>query len=158
MIYGITGHQERDGINWKWVRARIRDELAEGRTPLLGLSSLARGADQVFAQELVALGGELTVIVPKEGYESLFEGESLVEYRRLVAVAIVVQMPPAADDEAAFLAAGLRVADDCEVLIAVWDGEAAQGSGGTADIVQHAREIGRKVVHLQPIEREVYRF
>jgi hypothetical protein len=158
VIYGITGHQEREGIDWDWVRARIHDELAKGGTPLRGLSSLARGADQVFAQELVALDGKLTVIVPKEGYETLFHGDSLLEYRKLLNVATVEHMPTAADDEAAFLAAGLRVANECEVLIAVWDGEIAQGSGGTADIVEHAKAIGRDVVHLQPIKREIYRF
>lgn len=158
MIYGITGHQEREGLDWDWVRARIRDELSQGTAPLSGLSCLARGADQVFAQELVALHGELVFVLPMEGYEELFEADDLREYRKLLAVAEVLRMPPAADDEAAFLAAGLRVADDCEVLIAVWDGEGAEGSGGTADVVEHARTIGRKVLHLQPIARVVHRF
>lgn len=155
MIYGITGHQERDGIDWEWVRARIGEEVRRGGSTPRGLSSLARGADQVFAEEVLRAGGELTAIIPIKGYEDYFEGDALVEYRRLLAASTVEHMPAAKDDEAAFLAAGFRVADDCEVLLAVWDGEGAHGSGGTADIVAHAKAIGRSVVHLQPILREI---
>jgi hypothetical protein len=61
------------------------------------------------------------------------------------------------DDQAAFLAAGIRIAEECEVLLAVWDGEGARGSGGTGDIVARARAIGRTVVHRQPISREISR-
>lgn len=158
MIYGITGHQDRDGIDWHWVRERLADELRTGTPHLRGLSSLARGADQVFAEELLALEGELTAIIPIEAYEAYFEGDDLRNYRRLRSAAAIVNMPGAPDEQAAFLAAGIRVADECEVLLAVWDGEPAQGSGGTADIVSHARSIGRSIVHLQPISRKVLRF
>lgn len=158
MIYGVTGHQEREGIDWTWVRARIEDELVDDGRSLCGLSALAKGADQVFAEVVLAKGGDLTAIVPMRDYERCFEdAAALVGYRRLLAEAEVVQMPPASDDEAAFLAAGIRVADDCEVLVAVWDGEGARGSGGTADVVAHALQIGRSVVHLQPILRLVNR-
>jgi hypothetical protein len=158
MIYGITGHQERDGIDWDWVRLAIGEELGRGGAPLRGLSSLARGADQVFAEEVLRLCGELTAIIPIEAYETYFEGDALANYRRLLAGSTVERMPAVDDDEAAFLAAGIRVADRCEVLLAVWDGEGAHGSGGTADIVAHARAIGRSVVQLQPISREISRF
>ena len=157
MIYGITGHQEREGIDWNWVRLAIRDELRRGASALRGLSSLARGADQVFAEEVLRLRGELTAIIPVDAYETYFEGDALANYRRLLTASTVERMPAAEDDEAAFLAAGIRVADHCEVLLAVWDGEGAHGSGGTADIVAHARAIGRSVVHLQPITREILR-
>lgn len=158
MIYGITGHQEREGIDWDWVRASIGHELQRGAAPFRGLSSLARGADQVFAEEVLRLGGDLTAIIPIDRYETYFEGDTLAAYRRLLSAAKVERMPSAKDDEAAFLAAGIRVADECEVLLAVWDGEGAHGSGGTADIVIHAREIGRSVVHLQPIRRVISRY
>ena len=158
MIFGITGHQEREGIDWDWVRASIGYELERGKAPLQGLSSLARGADQVFAEEVLRLQGDLTAVIPKDNYEAYFEGETLTAYRRLLSAAKVERMPPAEDDEAAFLAAGIRVADECEILLAVWDGEGAHGSGGTADIVTHARKIGRSVVHLQPITRAISRF
>jgi hypothetical protein len=106
VIYGITGHQERDGIDWTWVRDRILDELRGAGLPLRGLTSLARGADQVFAEAVLQAGGRLTAVIPIDGYETYFEGLALSAYRRLLAVADVVRMPPSADDQAGFLAAG----------------------------------------------------
>ncbi|QXQ06119.1 hypothetical protein KX816_18350 [Sphingosinicellaceae bacterium] len=158
MIYGITGHQEREGIDWAWVRVMIRGEVQCGGPDLRGLSSLARGADQVFAEEILQAQGALTAIIPLEGYEENFRGEDLSRYQRLLSSSEVIMMPEAKDDEAAFLAAGMRVADDCDVLLAVWDGEPAAGSGGTGDVVGHAKTIGRAIVHFQPITREVARY
>lgn len=155
MIYGITGHQEREGIDWGWVRDTMTAELRCAARDIRGLTSLAKGADQVFAEAILEMGGRVTAIIPIEGYERYFDGDALRTYHRLLSVSDVVHMPACADDEACFLAAGLRVADDCDMLFAVWDGECAKGTGGTADIVAHARGIGRRTMHIQPITRVV---
>ncbi len=42
--------------------------------------------------------------------------------------------------EEAYLAAGRYVLDHCDVLVAVWDGSAAQGKGGTGEIASLARQ------------------
>ncbi len=42
--------------------------------------------------------------------------------------------------EEAYLAAGRYVLDHCDVLVAVWDGSAAQGKGGTGEIAKLARQ------------------
>jgi hypothetical protein len=54
-----------------------------------------------------------------------------------------------ATDEA-FLAGGRRVVDACDRLVAVWDGQASRGLGGTADIVGYARAVGRPVSVVWP--------
>jgi len=38
------------------------------------------------------------------------------------------------------------VVDNCDVLIALWDGEAPQKTGGTADIVEYAKKKKRPVI------------
>jgi hypothetical protein len=38
--------------------------------------------------------------------------------------------------------AGLEVLECCDVLVVVWDGKAARGLGGTAEMVAHARALG----------------
>jgi hypothetical protein len=38
------------------------------------------------------------------------------------------------------------VVDNCDVLIAVWDGEGAEGQGGTGEVVARARSQGKPVV------------
>ena len=39
----------------------------------------------------------------------------------------------------------------------VWDGEKAEGLGGTGDIVTYARQRGKPVVHIEPITKVVRR-
>ena len=52
--------------------------------------------------------------------------------------------------EEAFLAAGRRVAEECDWLIAAWDGEPSRGLGGTADVVAYAGQIGKRVEVVWP--------
>jgi hypothetical protein len=42
--------------------------------------------------------------------------------------------------------------DRADVVLALWDGEDSRGRGGTAEIVQHARAQGRRVVVI-PVAR-----
>jgi predicted flavoprotein YhiN len=42
----------------------------------------------------------------------------------------------------AYAAVGRYVLEHCDVLIAIWDGQSAQGLGGTGDIVAQARQRG----------------
>lgn len=55
---GVTGHQQREGIDWPWVRSRI-DRFLAGKSMILGYSSLAAGTDQVFADAVLDAGGKL---------------------------------------------------------------------------------------------------
>jgi len=59
------------------------------------------------------------------------------------------------DDEEAFLAAGKRVVDLSDIVIAVRDGEPAKGKGGTADSVAYALSTGAPVIHLNPLRETV---
>ena len=52
--------------------------------------------------------------------------------------------------EDAFLAAGRRVVENSDLFLAVWDGQPAKGKGGTADIVEYARNRGSKVEVIWP--------
>jgi hypothetical protein len=52
--------------------------------------------------------------------------------------------------EEAFWAAGQRVVEESEQLIAVWDGRPAGGLGGTADVVAYAQKLGKNVLVIWP--------
>ena len=72
MIIGISGHQDRAGIDWKWVRDEIDRELAALPGRHIGYSSLAIGSDQILqAPFLIAV---MIVAVVPMGYEACFEG------------------------------------------------------------------------------------
>ncbi|MCA8989262.1 MAG: hypothetical protein KDA78_16560, partial [Planctomycetaceae bacterium] len=50
----------------------------------------------------------------------------------------------------AYLDAGKKVVDLCEILIVVWDGLPARGKGGTGDIVEYALNQQRMTIWLDP--------
>jgi hypothetical protein len=55
----------------------------------------------------------------------------------------------------AFLACGARTVDECDVLVAVWDGKDAGGRGGTGDIVAYARSQEKPIVWIHAVSGEV---
>ncbi|MBV8752654.1 MAG: hypothetical protein JO328_07330 [Hyphomicrobiales bacterium] len=155
MKVGITGHQSREGIDWEWVKASIRDELQKLPRPIEGYSSLAEGADQVFAQAVLDAGGKLTGVIPKPDYEVHFKPEALRNYVRLKSRSRLEELAPEASDEASFFNAGRYIADHTNLLFAVWDGAPSKGHGGTADVVNYALAKQRTVIHIDPIRKEV---
>lgn len=84
MQVGITGHQRRHGIDWKWVEVTLRAELQKLSNVRSALSSLAIGADQVFAKTAISLGIPVTAVIPVQRYERFFKGEDRAEYDRLL--------------------------------------------------------------------------
>lgn len=156
---GISGHQDlADAAAWPWVRQALHAILANYREPVQAVSSLARGADQLFCEVVLHAGGSSYAVIPFPGYERTFKGEHLDRYRALAARSHLEVLPPQADDEASFWAAGQRVVELSAVLVAVWDGKPARGLGGTADVVRYATDRHRPVVHLDPDRRTVQRF
>lgn len=155
MRIGITGHQERNGISWSWVSDAILAQFAEVPTGSEALSSLARGADQVFARCAIERGLQLVAVIPFDNYASLFDSEAKLEFENLLAKSKAVELHLKLEPEEAFLRAGHYVVDHSDHLIAVWDGQPAAGRGGTADIVDYALERRRAVIHINPIAQTV---
>ena len=151
-VLGVTGHQTIPPGTREYVLHAVRAMIRGMRSPLTAVSSLAGGADQLVAAELLRSGGRLHVILPSRNYESAFATEAdLASFRSLLEAAdAVTELDYAEPSEEAFLAAGKSVVDNCEVLIAIWDGEPARGLGGTADVVGYARERGTTVSVVWP--------
>jgi hypothetical protein len=149
---GVTGHQQREGIDWPWVRSHI-DRYLAGKSIIVGYSSLAAGTDQIFADAVLDAGGKLIAVIPMEGYATQFEDAPLKDYERLLAKAQIVDLQSKKPDEGAFLEAGKWIVREVDRIVAVWDGEDAVGRGGTADIVAYATSLARQVHHIDPIKR-----
>jgi len=151
MMVGITGHQNIPDDALEFVKEGIAQALARFIGPI-GLSSLAAGADQIFAKTVLQVGGRLHVILPCEGYDSTFsDKESLNCFRKLLVRAERVEkLEYNHPSEEAFLYAGRRIVDLSDILMAVWDGREARGKGGTADIIRYAREKRIEVVVVWP--------
>jgi hypothetical protein len=135
-----------------WLEQELEHWLR--RNPVqVGLSSLAPGADSLFAEACAKLHIPLIAILPCQGYESAFEAGDLPHYRKLLEGArshITLSFPSPSQE--AFLAAGMHISDHCDVLLAAWNGLPAKGLGGTADIVRHALATQRKVIHFNTLQ------
>lgn len=158
MRVGVTGHQRLDDPDgWRWVAEVMRTEIEQLSPPLIAITSLAIGADQLLARLVLERGGTVHAILPFADIERSFSPHDLPVYRELLGRADVEVLTPAGSDEDAYLAAGIRVVDASDLLFAVWNGKPAKGKGGTADIVAYARRRGRPLVHINPVTRNVTR-
>lgn len=154
MRVGCTGHQDREGTDWSWVKKTIEEKLASLERPLVGLSSLAIGADQVFARAVLDAGGDLFVVIPTADYIAHFQESARRAVERLLSEASATTvLEPQDTREESYLAAGKYIVDASELVVAVWDGEEAVGRGGTGDIVHYARAIKRQLFIIDPIRR-----
>ncbi|QCL77482.1 MULTISPECIES: hypothetical protein [Agrobacterium] len=144
-------------MDWSWVRRSVRSALVScGATE--ALSSLAEGSDQVFAEVALDLSIPLRAVVPFNSYEAFFQdAHVLLNYRRLLGQARRVDLNLHFSPERAFFEAGKFIVDECQLLIAVWDGRPAEGFGGTADIVTYSRSRGRRLIWLDPFKAEIHR-
>lgn len=150
-LIGISGHQDLPAEDVAEIRQRMRDHISRADDPQ-GISSLAAGADQLFAEELLAAGASLHAVVPAADYESAFDDEaSRAHYRKLLSrAASVERLNFDTSTEDAYWAAGRRVVDRADELLAVWDGQPARGLGGTADVVDYARARDKPVTVIWP--------
>jgi hypothetical protein len=141
---GITGHTNLTSASLEIVGEAVRAALA-GVTPdeMVGVTCLARGADQVFAQVILDLGGTLHVVLPAADYVAEFD-------TLLDRAATVHTMPFPRSGPAAYMAASEHMLARIDTLIAVWDGLPAGGYGGTADVVRAARDRGLPVTVVWP--------
>jgi hypothetical protein len=145
------------------TRRRIRpsaiDQFKEawrrrpGATPMIVLSSLAEGADQLAAE--VALNRGLRVIaplpLPADEYRRDFElrpaalkkFDALIRHPLVQTLFVGYENGSSPDEVRSFgekrnlqyRRAGAFIARHCDVLIALWDGQPGTGVGGTAEVV-----------------------
>lgn len=148
---GVTGHQKAPLSVWKYLDQTLPGLLRDA-SDLVGVTSLAAGADQEFADLVIRLGGDLLVVVPSDNYVASFERSTdRTRFEVLLNQALLTErLDYDEPTEDAFLAAGRRVVDLCDLLVAVWDGLPAQGKGGTADVVAYARQQGKPVEVIWP--------
>jgi predicted Rossmann fold nucleotide-binding protein DprA/Smf involved in DNA uptake len=152
MKIGVTGHQNLPVSALEYIKGNIESILVRYRADLIGISSLAAGADQLFCEIVLKCGGILHIVIPCHGYEKTFNNqEDLLRYLDILEKARTVEtLENDEPSEDAFLEAGKHIVDLSELMVAVWDGLEAKGKGGTGDIVSYALELGREIVVIWP--------
>lgn len=153
IVIGVTGHRKLAGITelTNGIRSAIEriqqmaPSLAKTPIGLTVLTPLAEGADQLVAQEVFRVpGSTLEVVLPmdKDHYLEDFQTEqSKKEFEELLLRATSVRQQPFKGNKAeSYEQVGRYIVDQCDALIALWDGKQAEGQGGTADVIGYARE------------------
>lgn len=155
LVVGVTSHRDLRPEAVPALRARVHDVLAglfaayPRLQPVL-LSPLAEGGDRLAAEVGLELGAELVVPLPFDpaAYREDFIDDAsrahfdalLSRASRVTSIASRHHAPGARhgpERDRQYLQAGLYVANHCHVLLAMWDGRAAGGTGGTAQIVRY---------------------
>jgi hypothetical protein len=144
---GVTGHRHLRDIDGLIPRIDAVLDHIEARWPgasLTVISSLAEGSDRLVAERVLCRPRTRLVVplpMPEEVYMRDFTSlDSQRQFLGLLARADeIVRFPPAPSRPAAYEQAGRYMLDHCDLLIALWDGQPAQGDGGTGSIVASAR-------------------
>ncbi|MEV6072511.1 hypothetical protein AB0L82_38715 [Nocardia sp. NPDC052001] len=150
---GVTGHMNitRDSVPAIY-REIVRILSATGDPAgLVGVSCIARGADSVFAQAVLDVGGRLEVVLPSRSYrERKVKPDHAEVFDGLIARAAIVRVMDFDDaGREAYEAANEAVVGTCDQLIAVWDGQPSE-QGGTGTVVELARAKGVPVDIVWP--------
>ncbi|MBT4933924.1 MAG: hypothetical protein HOL66_00010 [Rhodospirillaceae bacterium] len=156
MRCAITGHQDLlNAATIYWVSEQIRVFLNEESVET-GVTCLAVGSDQIFAQQLLYCGKNYEVIIPCKNYENTFtykkDANQFNSLLKNASKLIILEFP--APSEEAFLAAGQYAVSNSDMLLAIWDNKPAKGLGGTADIVSFAIQNRKRVFHINPFTRK----
>lgn len=150
---GVTGHSDLTIETRSVVSRAIKESLsAHDSATLVGVSCLARGADQVFARAVLDLGGALEVVLPAADYrERKVKPDNAAEFDDLISRAATITTEPfQTSGREAYFAASHRLLSTVDEVIAVWDGKPSGGLGGTADVVAAARAQGIPLTIVWP--------
>jgi len=158
---GVTGHRNVDDEADVVRRLTAAVRAVRGDAPTSDVeiwSSLAEGADRLVAELVPAEAGGLVAVLPlaDDDYRDDFaSAESGEQFDRLLALAHrvdIVGPDEGGTRDSAYERAGRTVVACCDVLLALWDGEPSRGRGGTAQMVDEARRLGRDVLVI-PVNR-----
>jgi hypothetical protein len=168
---GITGHRELAAGSTAALELLVGELLAEiadavhdvGRRfptmfvdtapDLVLLSQFARGADQLASRVGRRHGYHLRAVLPfapQEYATDFTAGDERSEFQDLLEHSDSWwQLPNArADEELAYALAGEASIAQVDIMLAIWDGHASRGPGGTADVIDYAVRRGIPVIHI----------
>lgn len=150
LTIGVTGHRDPWAEDVPLLAARVGEVLAALKRQcgeVRMLNSLAEGGDQICARAALELGIPIACALPFEEreYRTDFAGEALGAYldllgrceRVFVAPAVEpVSAPPSRDD--GYRQAGLYIARESDVLLALWDGGVGRPGGcGSREVAEY---------------------
>jgi len=175
LVIGVTGHRDLLPAETALIKDRVRQFYQALRReypelPLLVMTPLAEGADRIAAEVAheLHIPTMLLLPMPRELYQSDFEGDSLAEFDAFMGLGEVVELPllegvsPEAvahrgrERDRQYAQLGAYLAAHSHILLAIWDGKPSQAPGGTGHVVQfHQHDVSDLLAvgqHRSPID------
>ena len=154
-VVGFTGHRHLADpeATARAIRAALEALAREVPGEWIALSSIARGSDQLFVREARSAGLSWHGILPLSRAEFArdFTPEEWPAVEATLATADHLRvMHEYGDREDGYLDCGVETVNGADLLLAVWDGNRERGKGGTAQVVQYAKSIGKPVLIIHP--------
>lgn len=153
MIVAFTGHRPDKLGGYKlpnptylYVCQEI-DRTLRGLKPEKVISGMALGVDQWAAHIAYKLGIPFIAAIPFEGQEKAWPKQSQLTFHLLLKLASEkVIVSPGGYSPAKMQVRNEWMVDNCNKLIAVWDGT----PGGTGNCVDYAARKEREIIRINP--------
>jgi len=162
LMIGFTGHRNLPDEAASRVRIveLLEEKKGKSRT-VCGISSVAAGGDLLFAEACMQLGLPLRVLLPlqRDQFRSDFDETDWVRVERVLQYAISVDVTVEdSSREVRYYECGIQTVQQCDLLLALWDGESSRGLGGTEQIVSFAKAQGRAIYWIHSSTGAVEKF
>jgi hypothetical protein len=162
-MYKVFGLGHRFLENENQVRENIRaslDYFISIHGQIECISNLACGADTIFIQEAINKKCKIQLILPFQinEYEKDFDNESLILFRSIIAnhaysVHGDLKSSDDVERDLAYQSVGRSNIEECDAILAVWDGEIGKGLGGTKDHVDYAIELNKNIHWIKSLRK-----
>jgi hypothetical protein len=149
-VVGFSGHRNlpdpkiaADGIR------DVLDQLAANYSPLAAVSSVASGADTLFVEDIVQRKLPYLLVLPfdKVRFQQDFSPDCWQRVLPLIKAATHTEEVAGEDsDDRAYTETGVNIVDMADVMVVVWDSKPAAGPGGTGDVVNYVRKLGKPLL------------
>lgn len=157
LVIGVTSHRNIPAHEVELIRRRVREFFVQLQRdfpalPLVVLSPLAEGGDQLVAEEALAVGARLIapLPLPRDLYVEDFHHRATHDrFDALYARAQVIDLPLLTDNthhgigkhgpqrDRQYGQVGVYIARHCHLLLAIWDGKTSTRLGGTAQVAEY---------------------
>jgi hypothetical protein len=156
VIFAVTGHRDLRPEDEPVLMASVRGIFERFRerypcTPIVLLTPLAAGADRLVARVAIELKVPFRVPMPfpEADYRKDFDAAENTEFSELLEISEGHYTMPFVGDTTAdnvreparralqYAMVGAHLARVAHVMIALWNGKASEGVGGTGDIVEY---------------------
>ena len=144
-IIGVTGHRDLDDADQLALKLMVNAcmeeiELIQPAKNRCLITGLAAGADQLVAQCALDRGWSLHAVLATS-VDSFALTMSTLDSQRLLndllprCAEVTVVTQNESEERTGYVAVACLIVERAEALIALWDGMASRGAGGTADTV-----------------------